>query len=320
MTISRVAVSMIILCAGLVASADDSQTPRLLKAKTTATLKNDVQASATATQKRGLKTRRLASLDSHATSQGRITRTSRMKSYDRPFEWKIALSGGISSLGASDKDSRTSMGEAVPTSTISLGLASEIAAWKYVGLGIDAFYNLPAKSATDGETRTEKKLGAMIDAGVRYPFWLGNVRIVPKAGLGYGTLSMTGTSVSNDLALSTVDKAGYHGIYATVGLEVMPFNRFTIGLDFAQSLKASGNISYTGIDTPLSYDFSDAKFNRLRVGGYYRIFSDISLGAQFVSRSVSSTIDFPSDTSDAIRTTTSYTQSQIMGVLIYEIQ
>jgi hypothetical protein len=121
-------------------------------------------------------------------------------------------------------------------------------------------------------------------AGRTVPF---PVRVTPKFGIGYGFFSEQQTNSSTTVVTAS-QQANLSGLYLILGLEVDPVRWLQLMADFALSLGTSGtaNINLNS-GSSTSTGLSSAFFNRLRFGGGFRITDHLTLGGQFILRSIS---------------------------------
>lgn len=266
--------------------------------------------------------RRLASLESpEAISRARVSRTKMNKKKAESFNWKLAVSGGTSSTKSSDQVTGDSSNASSAKSSTSLGISSESALWTYLGLGAEFIYLLPINTSTTYSTVTSKEISFMADTSFRYPLALAGVKFIPRIGLGYGYMTSETMEIITGMNEDSGHTTKMGGVYWTIGLEILPIKDLTIAADFSSSLKAVGGIIHPGIDYTTSYKYDVASFNRVRLGVYYKIFSGFSLGAQYLSKTMNSAIEYKDiiGLANSLSLTTKSLQSQIRGVLVYDL-
>lgn len=196
------------------------------------------------------------------------------------FTARIGLLGGMSNLKSSDQSATT---EAAPANLF-LGLFSDVNLGQYFGAEVEGFYGIApslnevtvgADGTTQSETmRSVQHMGGMIDMKVRYALPLGSVTVIPKFGIGYGLLSLTAkaTTTAGEDSL----KQSTSGLYWTAGVDIIPSDSFSLGIDYAASLSASGSATQVTAGASTSRAIEGAGFNRLRLGAYVKVFPKIS--------------------------------------------
>lgn len=251
--------------------------------------------------------RRLASLDSSVTAEHpAMENKGSLPSdvSDHRFQWLVSFVAGSSSISSPSIDSRVQSGFAAVTGATTLGLNSEIVAWKYLGFGFDGFYELPVNANSNGENLTQKELGVMADMAFRYPLQILGLKIVPKAGLGFGIVSSTSTDSVPSLKISSNGGPQVDGAYSILGVEIDPFRKARAIFDVSRSIAADG--------AAYGNSLSGAGLARTRVELTYQLWSDFSIGGEFISRWLSGTSSSGQNFSNS--------EKQFLGVLVYQIK
>ena len=174
----------------------------------------------------------------------------------------------------------------------SIGINPSFEIKKYVVLDIDGFFvDGPGQQATridnalgtveNGERRL-RLYGGMSELRGRYPFWLGDVKLVPSIGGGYGLIQLSELAEGG-----TSTRLQVNAPYGTIGLSATFFKRLTVLGDYSLSFSASGTLDSEQNETILSsQDIDSSEFNRLRAGALYRLSQPLSLGVQYIRRQV----------------------------------
>lgn len=244
---------------------------------------------------------------SYQTSNANEYRSSRSAPQKEGTEIKLGVLAGAGLQG----ESSSSGGNLDVGAAPSVGITADIRAWRYFGLEQDAYFQLNGSTPDVGGSKDSVQgLGSFTTVKGQYQFWLGSMKFTPKAGLGFAYQRRTGKS---DSAASSVETSiSTMGAYGTVGLEVVPFEKFTLSGDYARSITADTNTK-TGV---LEQNGDNARFDRIRVGGYYEFLPGMHGGLQFIQRSVSFTQPTlaPGSNSDA-----TYYLRQAQAVFQYDL-
>ncbi len=226
--------------------------------------------------------RRLASIQE---ANQNSLRTSR--GYDKAdggFEARagVALGAGIQTSSSSFGGVPDSQGYgAAPTAGITLDMKYA----RYFGLEEDAYFQLAGKTPDQGGSQdSSQSLGSYTTLKGQVPFYLGSVRLSPKAGVGFAYLKHTSKSTSSTSSIESGATAS--GPYAMVGLELEPMDRVLISGDYSRSLAADVTIKNGTLDNSAD----SASFDRIRLGALYRFAPKFHGGAQFIQRGMSQTI------------------------------
>ncbi len=236
------------------------------------------------------------------------------------YNARIGLLGGMSSLNSS-----TATTEAAPANLF-LGLFTDAHFGQYFGAEVEGFYGIAPKIqevdvnsagvTTSDTTRSVQHMGGMLDLKVRYAIPFGSVSVVPKFGLGYGFVSLTAnaSSASGESSL----KQAVSGLYWMTGVDIIPSDSFSLGIDYSASLSASGSATEDKGGTVTSQAIEGAAYNRLRIGAYVRVLTKVSLGAQFILRNLTA----GSAGAASVNGTLSKSNeglSQMLGVLMFQL-
>jgi len=222
--------------------------------------------------------RRIASIQE--TNQNSYRSTRGYNKNDGGFEARAGVA-----LGAGLQKDTSSFG-GVPDSqsygaapTVGISLDAKYA--RYFGLEEDAYFQLAGSTPDLGGAKDSlQSLGSYTTLKGQVPFYLGNIRLSPKAGVGFAYIKQTSNSSS---ATSTLDSSvTASGVYGMVGLDIEPADRFIISGDYSKSLAADVKIKNGTLE-----DSADtASFDRIRVSALYRFAPKIHGGVQFLPRGV----------------------------------
>ena len=239
------------------------------------------------------------------------------------YNARIGLLGGLSTL----QSGATSAASGTPApANVFLGLFAQAHLGRYVGAEVEGFYGVAPKLtevniAQDGSTQSEvdrsvQHLGAMADINLRYAIPMGSLTFVPRVGIGYGLMSLA-AKVSTATTLDTRDKK-VSGSFWTVGVDIMASESFSLGIDYATSLAASGSAAENINGKLASQAIDGAEFNRLRIGAYVQVLPKVSLGAQYILRNLTAGSAGTANSSGSTPIANEGL-SQILGVLMYQL-
>lgn len=236
------------------------------------------------------------------------------------FTARIGLMGGYSKLGGQ------TAGSEPPPGNVLVGLYSDLHLGQFIGAEIEGFYGVaPAITEesvdNNGQTtatvsRSNQHMGAMADLKLRYALPLGSMSIVPKIGVGYGFLSVTAKVASGTSEESL--RQSTSGFYWMAGLDFVPSDSFTLGIDYAATFNASGSISGSQNNAAVDRGIEGAGFSRLRLGAYVKIAPKISLGGQFVLRNLTSGSAVSAQANGNVAKQNE-PLTQFMGILMYQL-
>ncbi len=186
----------------------------------------------------------------------------------------------------------------------------------WLGLEVDLYKGIVPERTVHSEdsqssySRSGSQSGLLLNGKVQktYAYW--GVHWIPKAGLGYGTMSMSDTRAEG--ANEVVDSLKLKGPFITVGLEIHPLRILRLSLDYATSLSASGNFSQNEEVT----EIQNQKFSRVRIGAYFRAYSRFHLGTQYSNRSMQFAVA-PKEGEDPIEVKDS--QTHFLWLVMYEL-
>jgi hypothetical protein len=164
-------------------------------------------------------------------------------------------------------------------SSIYLGVQGDLHWGRFLGAEIDAYYNPGIGSGG----ASASQYGGLVSAKGRYGFRLGKGAIVtPKLGAGFGAQGITSSVQSGSLSSSATMEAA--GLFGAGGVEARLFHRFTLDIDYARMLAGTASATNTLLATMPAA--TSGGFDRFRIGAYYRISVPLSLGAQFIRRTI----------------------------------
>lgn len=232
---------------------------------------------------------------------------------NQSYAGRIGLASGVSSLRPPEGKNYQYDGLRY---TFYLGLTGDVN-FNYFGFDLDTYYG-SASVEQAGKKKGMDLYGGQLGAQARLPFFLGIMKLTPKAGFGYGVMSLTmDKETSGVVGLLTSNLAvgqQVSGVYYSLGLEFAPLPFLVLTGDYSQSLSAGGEIKVqAGANIPLNG--KDASFERIRVGAYARILPTVLLGVQYVERKVKVNLPLNIVNTDAI----SPTQVHYLGSMIFEI-
>ncbi len=131
------------------------------------------------------------------------------------------------------------------------------------------------------ETRQIKQLSFIAAARAEYPVAVGKMLWRPRFLLGWGSVSETQTS--GRVAGTSIETIGIGGLCFGLGLNWEWDRRLNLFADATFSLGASGSYSRIGPTTGNS-NLNGPSYNRLRLGGLFKVYDPISVGAQIAYR------------------------------------
>jgi hypothetical protein len=242
-------------------------------------------------------------------NSGSLRTTGQTDSGAKEWEARIGLAGGFAKLNSSDGKEQAARDSGKTNNTAYGAVTGEVTAFKYFGAELEGYYGFGTTTTATSvdkilgtSTTTERKLkqyGGMADLQGRYAFDLGRVRVIPKAGAGFGILDIQSEG-SNETKLT--------GLYAVGGVEVHLLPELYISGDYSRSITANGSLTASG--AAASVDAADAKFDRIRAGAYYRVTKQFTAGSQYVRRTLSTT-------ATAGTASTTETTNQFLAALLF---
>ncbi len=231
--------------------------------------------------------RRVASLETNSDASYSETEEKSPKA-SRSFYLRLGLTAGMGTSSGSEVATASESGE-VSDSGISFGLSAELTAYRYFGAELEATSGLKANQATTvgaenpfTQTRSRTVSSAMANLKAQVPFQMGGVKVIPKAGLGFG-LTQLNEAVSLDTS-STQTQARLNVPYVIGGLEIVPARRWVLFVDFAKSIGGSGVIAFSNSES--EEGLKNVGLTRLRASVAYRLSPAWSVGGQFIRRSL----------------------------------
>lgn len=253
-------------------------------------------------------TRKVASLD----KRNPLATEEDMQNMEGPKEWaiKLRLAGGLSSATNSDATTQSNRESLALGQNFYLGAQADVTAYRYFGGEADFYMGVaPPITVQDGAEETTRSLqhwGFMADAKVQAPIPMdGNLFITPKLGIGFGALGMNESQEGEQTSQALFQVSG---MYLSLGADAQLSEKISIGLDYATSLGASAMLDSTSAQGPSQ---ADGSFNRLRIGAYWKLNPTLSLGGQFVSRTISASATTGAGGSESL--------TQFLGVLQIEL-
>lgn len=228
------------------------------------------------------KARRLASRE--PVRGGSLRADGRLPRERKEWEARVALVGGFAQLNSSDGAEQSARDKASFKNGAYGGLQADVTVAKYLGAEVEGFFgqgatrSLTSVDRVTGTISTSdrqlRQLGGMGAALGRLPLWIGNVKIVPKAGVGYGYLKLDGNGPQGEDSKLT-------GAYGTIGFDVSLTSDLLVSADYARSFASSGETSTSAADA--------SHFDRIRAGAYYRVAEPVLVGGQYLRRTLSLT-------------------------------
>ncbi len=158
--------------------------------------------------------------------------------------------------------------------------------------------------------RTTSQFGILAGGKGQMTYYLGPVKVIPNAGLGWGILSMKDTLAGG--TNPTENSFSLSGPYATAGFEASYQHNLTFGFDYARSIFASSSITINSEE--MSFLESE-NYQRMRFGLYFHLMKRLKLGTQYTIRTLSFTI--LSADSDPLQIKD--TQSQFVWLIAYQL-
>lgn len=233
--------------------------------------------------------RRLASLEMDAPRRnGQISGGARLPAAPKSSGVRLNLMGGISSIAGGDATEQAIRDSNNVQQNKYLGANVDVTIQNYFGLEVEGFYGLASTGVeTDGVSSADTSLQQMGGAGLlkfQAPIRTGRFRITPKVVGGYGMMILKHSGLYGPAAGSS--GLNMKGIMAGGGVELEAFNTIILSVDYVRSFGAGGTYESSTFVQPES--LTNANFDRLRVGAYYRLTQNFVLGAQFQQRRVSS--------------------------------
>lgn len=215
--------------------------------------------------------------------------------FERPNSGsRFGISSGITTVQGR---SGTSVAESY-RNTLYLGVTSDLH-FGYAGVDLDLYYGKagvesPVATGFSRSAGTLEQYGGLLNANFELPIDLPGILIVPKAGPGYGLMSVTFSQAYNlsfaPTAILSSDQL-VHGAYLFAGghVEIMRF--LLLSADYSFSVVTGGRFN-GGVNTVnIELGAGRSRFNRLRAGVSFRIFPNVLLGFQFIQRQV--IVDLP---------------------------
>lgn len=167
-------------------------------------------------------------------------------------------------------------------SGIDLGAQGDLHWGRYLGAEFDGYFSPGLAQVTSTSAEKASLYGGLVNLKGRYAFRLGeNAILTPKVGMGFGFQGINEVSDSGTSSVAVQTQAA--GIFFVAGLEARLLRRLTFDLDYASMLFGGGSVG-SALGTTSA---SGASFSRFRVGAAYRISVPLSLGAQFIGRTIS---------------------------------
>jgi len=215
---------------------------------------------------------------------------------EKSWDLRLALASGYATTSSNNRTDQQLRSSSGADQNIYFGLAVDLQVKKYYGLELEGFLNsAPEKLTTTNdivtgkreELRSVQQQGVMAAAKFAYPLQFGFARITPKIGGGYGALGLRETVRQVDRESELQSTLSVRGPFATLGVEVTLFDDFALAADYARTISATGNRSTGGLGTDVaSSDVLSPRFERMRVGAYYRIADPFVIGTQYVRRQI----------------------------------
>jgi hypothetical protein len=229
-----------------------------------------------------------------ATSDLRATgQTPRAK---KSWDLRVGIAGGYAQLNTNDPQAQSVRNATSTNNTIFGTIGADLTAWKYFGVNVEGYYGKGGSGSktvfnefASTVTTTKYSLsqyGGMADAGGRYPFWLGRVKLIPRAGVGFGILDLTSSAAITGGSANDGTETRLTGAYATAGLEIDLLPELYLTTDYARSFAASGTVTATADGTGTASAAGSPRFDRLRAGIYYRVTSRFTVGTEYLRRTL----------------------------------
>ncbi len=236
------------------------------------------------------KPKRWASRKPASQESGNLRTSGETKSSPKEWEVRIGITGGFAQLNSSDGKEQAARDATNIKNTVYGGIDAQLSAWKYLGAEVEGYYGFGSTATqtsldkvTGATTSSDRKLtqyGGMGDVQGRYPFSVGGIRIIPRAGLGFGLLD------TSDSSTATGSETYLTGLYATGGADIHLLPEIYLSADYSRSVSASGTVSTTSGGQTKSLDGTSPNFDRIRVGAYYRVTRDFTVGSQYLRRTL----------------------------------
>jgi len=192
-----------------------------------------------------------------------------------------------------------------------VGVSVDLRFARYFGVEQDAYFQLAGKTPDlGGATDSLQSMGSLTAVKGQIPFSLGDVRLAPKAGVGFAYLKNTAKSES---PTGTVDaSSSTTGAFGMIGLDIEPMQNVTVSVDYAKSLSAS-HTAKNGV-SELAAD--SAGFDRIRAAALYKFMPKMQGGLQYIQRGTTSSFSTltPGSNQDA-----NTSLRQIQAVFQYEL-
>jgi len=224
------------------------------------------------------------------------------------FEARLGLTAGLSFLSGGEMIAgapSTVAGFAAPSGSATIDLR----AFSYLGVEGDAQYALAASRLDASGGTRERQITSLTGAlKGQIPFGVPGNRFTPKAGVGYGVLTMT-TRLDNAGSV-TNETIRLSNPYLLFGMEWEPFDRWVVWTDFTLGFSISG----TAQSGSGRIDAGTARSDRFQAGVLYRFAPRFLGGMQYVRR----TADFVFPSGGGIQST-KLNQNSMVGTLLFEL-
>lgn len=205
------------------------------------------------------------------------------------FQIRVGVLSGVSYLSLKDAPPAEHASQA--NHNFLLGGLLDLQAYEYLRLDTEFFYGVAPSERIDTSDqkpfeRSLQHSGVMAQVEGQYPlaYW------TPRVGLGYGALALAERQVTlldqKQNARSTLT----HGLYASVGAGIYPFEWMEAFIDYSRSLVASGFSE--SVSVAVLHDTNPEKidFDRFRLGTLFHVYDGIKVGTQYTRRRVSPTV------------------------------
>lgn len=269
--------------------------------------------------------RRVASTSDTSYNKIRVKKNSYFLDPDRATDMRFFIAGGISGMASADADIQANRDLQKLGSNYLVGIGADIRMRRYFGLELDVYYGIaPTQTIVYDDDETQKKklqhTGGMLNLKGQYPTYIGNMRLTPKVGVGYGMLKLNQSTESQQFAETIESSETVKGVYGTAGFDFEPVDGFIFFADYAMSLMGSGSFSVKSTTINSDTELTDVSFNRMRLGVLVRVHPNVWVGANFTKRAMkfSADDDATSSAGSLIDISNSESLTQIAGQVLFQ--